>query len=94
MTSFLQCPQSAAERESSVLGHSEADNYVRFLCAVSMLRNGSEGHANDAFLGQQFGEQVDMHRRNTLIKNHDPFAVMFDLPDCSGHQPSNLEVSA
>jgi hypothetical protein len=86
MTSSLQPLECPAKAESSVLGHSEADRYVRFLCAVSMLRNGSEGHADDAFLGEQFGEEIDVKRGYALVKNHDPISVMLNFPNGSWHR--------
>lgn len=94
MTSLLQGPQCAAERESQILGHSQANNHVRFLCAVSMLRNSSEGHTDDSFLVEKLGEQIDVQRGDGVAEDHQPFVAVFDLTDGPCHRFSLREVKS
>lgn len=87
MRSFLQGAESAAQAESQVFGHPKADNHVRFLCAVSMLRHGGEAHADEAFLVEQLSKEIDVQRLDAVLEHHNPIPVaVFDLTDCAGHQ--------
>lgn len=86
-TSFLQSPQGSTERKGKIFGHPEADNHVRFLCAVSMLRHGGEAHADEAFLVEQLSKEIDVQRLDAVFEHHNPIPVaVFDLTDCAGHQ--------
>lgn len=94
MTSLLQRPQCSTQTESKVFRHSHADNHVRFLCAVSMLRHGSEGHTDQAFLVEKLGEQIDVQRGNGVGEDHQPVVAVFDLADSPSHRFPLLEVKS
>lgn len=94
MTSLLQRSQRATQAEGKVFGHPHADNHVRFLCAVSVLRNGGEGHADKAFLVEKLGEQIDVKRLDALVEDDQPVVSVFDLTNGSRHRFSLRRLSA
>jgi len=86
MTSFLQRPERPTQAERQILGHSKADNHVRFLCAVSMLRHCGEGHANEAFIVEKLCEEINVERLDALVEDHEPVVAVFDLTHGARHQ--------
>jgi len=84
--SFLQSPQCPTEAERQILGHSQADNHVRFLCAVSVLRHSGEGHSDEAFLVEKLGEDIDVQRLDVLVEDHQPVVAVFDLTHGARHR--------
>ena len=94
MTSLLQRPQGSTQAEGKVFGHSHADNHVRFLCAVSVLRNSSEGHTDESFLVEKLGEQIDVKRLDALVEDDQPVVSVFDLADRPSHRFSLREVKS
>lgn len=86
MTSFLQGAESAAQAERQILGHSKADNHVRFLCAVSMLRHCGKGHTDEAFIVEKLGEEIDVERLDALVEDNEPVVAIFDLTHGARHQ--------
>lgn len=87
---LLQRTQSTAKTESQILRHPDADNYVSFLCAVSMLRDRGEGNANDALFMGQLREQIDVQWRDPILEYHKPVVPVFDLTYGSRHSSFSL----
>lgn len=74
--STLQILQAATELPSQILGHAKASNDGCLGYAVTVGRDRREGHADDALMFAQLGDDVGVIGVGASVEDDEPFAVV------------------
>lgn len=75
MTSFFQFSQAATELPGQILWHAQASNDGCLRDAVTIGRDGCEGHADDALMFAQLGDDVGVVGVGASVEDDEPFTV-------------------
>lgn len=82
----LQSMQAAAKLPSHVLLHTQPHGNVGFAHSIAILANRRERNAHDSILLLDLRHQIDVKGVGAIVKDNEPFAVMFDFADCADHR--------
>lgn len=73
--SSLQIFQVSTELPGQILGHTQTGDNGRLRDTVAVGRYGSEGHADDALMFAQLGNDVGIVGVSAAVEDDEPFAV-------------------
>lgn len=85
-SSPLKRLQSPTKTVSRILFHPQPSNDVCLRGSISILSDGSKGHADYSVFVGDFGDEVGVKGSNASIEDDHDFIARSHFTDCSNHQ--------